>query len=152
MYIDDEFKIVVQKLIISRLSFIHYTFRFRKKEEMVYTSDTSCSSDSTSAQSNHTSSTTMEQNEDDLGAASHAYEAIKDAWTWGRHETPFSPVLGWTEGLTSATVGLFGTDLKGIDDGLKPQVADLDEHFVKPTISNVKKILSDLKREDEKAC
>ena len=115
----------------------------------MYASDTSCSSDSTSSQSNN--SNTMEI-DGDLGAASHAYEAIKDAWTWGRHETPFSPVLGWAEGLTSVTVGLFGTDLKGIDDGLKPQVAELDEHVVKPTISNVMKILSDLKREDKKVC
>ena len=88
--------------------------------------------------------TTINSNDPGGAPASHAYEAIKDAWTWSRHETPLSPVLGWAEGLTSATVGLFGTDLKGIDDNLKPQVAGLDEHVLKPTISNVMKILSDL--------
>jgi len=82
-----------------------------------------------------------------MGAICHAYEGMKDAWTWGRHETPLAPILGLAEGITSATVGLFGTDLKGIDDGLKPHVEELDEHVMKPAIKNVMTILSDLKRD-----
>lgn len=102
-----------------------------------------------SSRSSDTSSCCDPSDFDEMGVASHAYEAIKDTWTWGRHETPLSPVLGWAEGLTSVTIGLFGTDLKGIDDGLKPQVAGLDEQIVKPTISNVLKIFEDLKGDRE---
>lgn len=71
------------------------------------------------------------------GTASNAYESVKDAWTWGRHETPFAPLLGVAEGLTAKAVGLFGTDMKGLDDALKPHVSDLDEHVLQPTLSNV---------------
>lgn len=71
---------------------------------------------------------------------------MKDAWTWGRHETPLSPILGIAEGLTSKTIGLFGTDMKGLDDALKPHVADLDEHILKPTLSNVSNFLADMKK------
>ena len=84
------------------------------------------------------------EDEDDLviqGAASNVYESVKDAWTFGRHNTPLSPILGVAEGLTSHAVGLFGTDMKGLDDALKPRVADLDEHVLMPTLSNVSNFL-----------
>ncbi|CAB9511654.1 expressed unknown protein [Seminavis robusta] len=72
------------------------------------------------------------ETEDEFGeiprAASDVYESVKDAWSWGRHETPLSPLLGLAEGITVKTASIFGTDMKGIDDALKPHVAGLDGH------------------------
>ena len=85
----------------------------------------------------------------EIGAAGQAYEAIKNAWTWGHHETPLAPIFGIAEGLTSKTIGLFGTDLKGIDDSLKPHVAQLDQNVVKPTISKVMEILEGLNSQEQ---
>lgn len=36
--------------------------------------------------------------------------------------------------------------MKGLDDALKPHVADLDEHILKPTLSNVSNFLADMKK------
>lgn len=83
-----------------------------------------------------------------MGAASRAYEAVKDAWTWGRHETAFSPMFGFVEGLTAQVVGHFGTDLKGLDDHLKPHVAGLDQNLVQPTVANVMKIFESSNKQD----
>jgi hypothetical protein len=78
------------------------------------------------------------------GAASDIYESIKDTWSWGRHHTPLGPLLGVAEGITGSTAGLFGTDMKGIDDALKPHVFGLDGH--------VANILSGGKDKPGKSC
>lgn len=107
------------------------------------TSASSTDRSNTMGSSSVVSAKDVEHSNETQGAASNVYESVKDAWTWGRHETPFSPLLGLAEGLTSQTIGLFGTDLKCLDDALKPCVADLDEHVLKPTLSNVSSFLAD---------
>jgi hypothetical protein len=78
------------------------------------------------------------------GAASDLYENIKDTWSWGRNHTPLGPLLGVAEGITASTAGLFGTDMKGIDDALKPHVVGLNGH--------VANILSGGKDKPAKTC
>lgn len=75
------------------------------------------------------------------GAASNVYEAVKNTWTWGRHRTPFSPVLGIVEGVTSSAVNVFGTDMKGLDDTLKSRIAVVDERVVTPAVHTIQRLL-----------
>ena len=89
-----------------------------------------------------TSTSTTDTATKNLGAASQAYEAVKDAWTWGRHDTPFGSFLGVFEIVTNSAVHtVLRTDMKGLDDGLKPHVAALDDHVVNPVVHQIRKLL-----------
>lgn len=75
------------------------------------------------------------------GPAHHAYESVKDAWTWGKGSLGvLAPLMDLTEGAISATAGLATghNDLKDVDHKvLTPLFGAVDQHVVNPVLGFV---------------